>query len=279
MSTWSRWIPVKGMEDLREAMKFKLKVRLIGSGREGIVKECTGHHDGHAIIKYPARDYEGESTCRVLRITNYEIEPRKTMVKFLHQISSTLGNSLIEAPVEIPGVEEDKPDIDILGIFLKNDTIARYAYYETDNQLTGGETETAKLLINQAIQYVAGKGVSDRTSEYAMQASLRILFWCYYCEMDNILSQDETIMESIANVMDNNSLPLAVRFRAARIIYFLGKEEGMSAKLPRFSHGYASYLLGGVAGLRPSNELYKKIIQLAKYDLANGIGKEPEYFY
>ena len=289
MSTYPRWISVESMKDFREAMNFKLKVRRIGSGREGIVKKCVGHHEGHAIIEYPARDYKGKSTCKVSKITNYEIEPRRAMEKFLHQISSTLGNSLIEAPVEIPKIEEDRPDIDILGIFLENNTIARYLHYEKDAQSTGGKSAKARLLSIQAIECIrhfTGDNTSKKASVYGMQASLRILFWCYYCKINRTLSQNKTIIKSIANVMDNDNLPLPIRFRAARIIYFLGEEEEMSAKLPRFSHGYASCLLSGVAGLTQQHnsganlgDEDKKIIQLAKYDLADGIGKEPEYFY
>ncbi len=68
-----RFMQVKSMDDLRKAMERKLKVRRIGSSREGTIIRCIENCDGGAIIKYPAQGNKGEANVRIYYITKYEV--------------------------------------------------------------------------------------------------------------------------------------------------------------------------------------------------------------
>ena len=298
MSIWPRFIPVEGTKDLINLKKKKLLIRRKGSNREGYVVEIIGER---VTIKYPAYLKKRESYCSIPRFENYELEPTLLMEEYFGQLVAMIEGH----KWGVPKYQEDRPDLDVLGIFLENDFLAWCLY---GGGSTGQQAQVIKLkasqIITEAVNSIeqfgndTGQLDAQKTNQakleeikknklYFIETSLRILFWCYYCEIKRIPGSERynnDTTTATAKIMGNNTLPLSLRFRAARIMYFWS--ETNDKKVSSSEKDQATNFLARIAGLTPEqitgtefSTNRKEIIQLAKYDLSDETGKRPEYFF
>jgi hypothetical protein len=312
---WPKWVPVEGGDDLKQAAKHGLKIRRIGSDLEGSVLKVGGVA-GHrkVTILYPdhgncEEGFKKGSIHIITDLEKYELEPSFLMQRFLWELVIIMESG----EFGIPRCQEDRLDIDVLGIFLANNGPEIYLRNRQRCEQTDESNLNKKkmLLVNKFIgdyllrfknitwlweeEDLKRESSSNSISEirelnlYFIEVCLRILFWYCY-ENINMYSyfnsaqaakeEQKRTNRSVARLIDNIDLPWVVRIRAARVVNAL---KNTSSRLPAyFNHAAESTIKEIVTKGELSSQFrmeHKKLIQLAQYDLSGEVGKKPKYFF